>query len=1031
MNPDSQTLPLYQPAQSYLVRTPTLPIDHLTVITNLPDAELLKSLTLFERKAILIRSLSLHEDIERINGGGAGKEEVVRTVYRYLVRMATRATPYGMFATATLGAWGNDARMHMPTTLGRTKTRLDATWLRGIVNLIESIPTIRHGLHFFWHEGARFQGGWTVLYDLGPGDEPPAGKAEWIGRSRALEAVAKAAKKGASFANLMLTAAASMPATGLVRPDDFLDTLWKKGFLISELRHPVIKNPVSHLSKCLGGVVEARPYLLLLERLQATMSEIDAAPSKVTIKQLYDLICEMRDAFKTKSGNYIQVDTAAVLMHPTIPHSVGFEVCKAAEVLLRLSRFPRGQTNFNDYQRRFRERYGLGIEVPLLEVIDPVRGLGMPDRIVEDERAAQRDSTLLRIASNALQSGNPIVELTDAMINQLTTSNLADNKLPRTFDLVVTVGASSLSALSDGDFTIAVGPGVGSLVGGKHFGRFVELIGRDSHNLLREIAQVEQAWDPHQLEVELVFSPADDNHLNVCSRSVSRMHAVYYGVPPMGNKSHRVMLSDLVVGMRESGFYVRWTRENVEIRPGAWHMLNPRLAPDPLRFLVDLYLSDQAALTGFSWGVASQLPWTPRVTRERVVLCPAQWKLVVGSDLQVAATRAVEWEDAFTNWRTAWKVPQFVFLGRGDKRVLLDLYAKRDLNELRQELRKLSKGNTVVISEVLPPMDKTWLEGPDGHYLCELVVPLLLRGQGEWKQCVASQNPVCSVEDAEKAPGSEWLYVELYSPVTHLDALIAGPVSHFANDLVSKGLITKWFFIKYSEGGHHVRFRVNGEKAGLAANVLPRLSEFIQKLRLSGWISRFEYRTYQREVARYGGLLSLERAECLFADDSVFCAILIDALMRNRPSIDRRSIVAWTAFEFLQSMGFSNEALDTIVGDTQVATRAGGLIYRKDKQFLRCAFSGIYPNWLDDGLTKALEAYRGRLAEHSTEISRLASEGIVSRSLTSMAASFVHMHCNRILGIDSHAEHVAMNILMRSRESIKKCPINVNTDICA
>ena len=62
----------------------------------------------------------------------------------------------------------------------------------------------------------------------------------------------------------------------------------------------------------------------------------------------------------------------------TLPKPVGQEMAAAASALVRLSPNPGGSPVWEDYHRRFIERFGTATLVPLLDVINPGTGLGYP-----------------------------------------------------------------------------------------------------------------------------------------------------------------------------------------------------------------------------------------------------------------------------------------------------------------------------------------------------------------------------------------------------------------------------------------------------------------------------------------------------------------------------------------------------------------------------------------------------------------------------------------------------------------------------
>src|SRR4051812_17366004 len=102
---------LYKPMDCVLVRAPLLPIQSCPSLTAVAASEAVDSLTLAStdprvRAALAIGSPSLLEALERTNRNDKKAAKVRAKVRRFVVRMATRPTPYGMFAGVAAGKWG-------------------------------------------------------------------------------------------------------------------------------------------------------------------------------------------------------------------------------------------------------------------------------------------------------------------------------------------------------------------------------------------------------------------------------------------------------------------------------------------------------------------------------------------------------------------------------------------------------------------------------------------------------------------------------------------------------------------------------------------------------------------------------------------------------------------------------------------------------------------------------------------------------------------------------------------------------------
>jgi thiopeptide-type bacteriocin biosynthesis protein len=69
------------------------------------------------------------------------------------------------------------------------------------------------------------------------------------------------------------------------------------------------------------------------------------------------------------------------------------------------------------------------------------------------------------------------------------------------------------------------------------------------------------------------------------------------------------------------------------------------------------------------------------------------------------------------------------------------------------------------------------------------------------------------------------------------------------------------------------------------------------------------------------------------------------------------------------------------------------------------------------------QARRQSLAPVADRLRQLASNGELSQSIDQLAASFVHLHINRMGGIDSSSEQRVFSLLLRTREGLRKSPV--------
>lgn len=117
-------------------------------------------------------------------------------------------------------------------------------------------------------------------------------------------------------------------------------------------------------------------------------------------------------------------------------------------------------------------------------------------------------------------------------------------------------------------------------------------------------------------------------------------------------------------------------------------------------------------------------------------------------------------------------------------------------------------------------------------------------------------------------PGDKWLYLKLYTGYKTADNLLINVLPYITNKLNSAKILSKWFFIRYSDPHFHLRLRFcfdSNENIPLAIiNINQAVNDYVEQ----GLIWKVQYDTYQRELERYG-YTTMDDAEDIFYADSI------------------------------------------------------------------------------------------------------------------------------------------------------------------
>jgi thiopeptide-type bacteriocin biosynthesis protein len=1025
---------LYTPVGWILVRAPLLPVERYLALEL--DDELAPRDPLV-RTALAVGSRDLLAQLDRAPSHTSKEAERLRLkLVRYLIRMSTRPTPYGMFAGVGLAEVGDTTDLRIAPGPPRTRTRPDMEWLLTLVARLEARREVRRELRVFANPAAMHHGGRVYLTEralLGATVAPAPVDVRATGAVRRALTLARAPVAWTRLSEELLATPGATPD----KVEALLDELFDQTFLLSELRPPLTHaSPARHVAGCLDGVEAAAKERASLAAAVDAMNAWDELPMAERPDAYRSFGALATAAVPDFDGTPAQVDTALALEGDSLNEAIAREAAKAAELLLRLSPQAGGRGPLDGYRHAFLARYGADREVPLVELLDPDDGLGLPTGRgwngdgIDPAKLALRNQTLRRLAVDALREGQISVQLDRATLDCLALSIPTAENAPTSLDLAVFVLAESAAAIDAGEFELLIGPNLGAQEAGRNLGRFADLLGDRGARALTAVAATEASRHPH-VAAELVYLPRRGRSANVVIRPVVHRYEIALGTMPGVSPQDAIALSEVVVGVRDGRFYARWPRVEGDLRVHAGHMLNQHQAPAACRFLEDLAHDGRMQLSSLQWGPAAELPFLPRVQSGRIILTAAQWQIDRSLRDSSLAPSEPDFASAVARWREAWMVPREVYLTVADNRLLLDLEAPEQVEQLREELRRMQDGGVLVLQEPLPGPEHAWLAGPAGGHLTELVVPIALRApqrdtSSSARATVAPRRrTVRGPADRLRPPGSEWLFAKLYCARNGEEELLAQAVRSFCQFAIGSGLADRWFFVRYSDPDPHVRLRFGGDADRLVEGLFPKLCAWTSDLIAEGSCRRVAFDTYEREIERYGGPAGIESAEALFAADSVAVVELLALAQGQLTTIDRTALGVLSVDALLDALGLDAARRLRWYRDQVHAKHHSGDDYRARQDDLRRllgAAGGPLGDPGGDAVQRILAARGAALAPIAARLRDLAAADELESPLESLCESYVHLQCNRLLGAGPPTEQHVLGLLLRTRESLERAP---------
>lgn len=1060
----------FTPSGFFALRTPLLPFDELLAWSEGleapaagPDAARLEPALVADRvrlrerlrqlvgrpeirEALFVASPSLEERLavwSRDPDSEPG-QKVERAVIRYFVRMAGRPTPFGLFAGCSVGTLGAQARIALASRVAwRRHTRLDMDYLFDLAAQLERDPNIRKALRYRPNSSLYTAAGRLRYAEARLANKVRSHHLVAVEPNDYLAATLERARAGARPADLAAALVSSDPDISLAEAEGFVSELIASQILVSDLAPAVTgPEPIHGLLAVLREIPEATEAAGRLEEVRAALEAIDHDPLGVP-PQRYRAVAALLETLpaEVELARLFQVDMVKPVTEAALSPAVISELVRGVEILHRLAP-PGQQDRWTRFRSAFAERYG-DREVPLVEVLDEEVGIGFerssaptaeaspllagllfPGTASDDGlRWRAREGHLLRKYEEAVSAGATEITLTAKDLERLAGQDVPP--LPDAFAVMATVAAASEVALAQGDFRILIrnvaGPSGAILLG--RFCHADDALRRAVDQHLR----AEELLQPDAVLAEIVHLP-EGRIGNILLRPALREYEIPFLGVSGASPAQQVPVDDLLVAVVGERVILRSRRLGREVLPRLTSAHNYTLRSlGVYRFLCALQQQGVAGALGWNWGALESAQFLPRVGTGRLVFARARWR-VGRNELEVLAkVHGVAQFQAVQAWRGRRKLPRFVSLADADNELDIDL---DNVLSMETFVNLVKDRIQIRLVETYPGPDQLCVRGPEGPFAHELVVPFV-RTRTPTPRTPTPQPSVSLWEQRVFPPGSEWLYAKLYTGTSTADRLLRDVLGPLAREAARTGLADRWFFVRYSDPEWHLRVRWHGARQTLQSDVLPRLQEALRPMLAHGWVSRFQLDTYEREVERYGGVEGMTLAEQLFYVDSE-AALAIIELLAGDEGADARWRLALRGMDVLLSdLGLDLNARWVVIKQARAAFGAefraettglkhqlGGK-FRKERKALEGlldpandADSPLQPGFL------VLQRRSEQLAPLVAELKACETAGRLSRPLTELAGSYIHMHANRMLRSAQRAQELVLyDFLSRLYES--------------
>ncbi len=723
-----------QSFSNYVLRTSSFPIQfYFDLLENFSSDQLVVYYqNPFLKEALFIASpelkTTLDKWIDEPNQFSSEKKEALElTLLKYIARVSSRCTPFGLFSGCSVGELSSESVITLlPNNQFKRVTQFDMHYWVSLLQNFVSRKEVRFFLIYYPNNS---------MYDVG--DFYRYVEYKYIKSKR--EHTITALRKSELLEKIVLHCQNGLSIDQMVEliiddnseieeAKNFVHELIDCQFLISSFEATVTgSDEWGRIANFLRSLPELEREKQLLEKLKNYFKQLDV--NVVPNVQIYSDIKVVLDELSVdyEEKYLFQTDLNTSCYANSLDHNIEKKVVQALRFLNGIrnySPFYNLQNFIQAFKKRYEER-----EVPLTTVLDTEIGIGYLQSVKMNDRHNLLDtfsfdrnnstnktteswSQLDVILENKLQSAFS----TKFSSIELSEKDFVDfesnfDKAPATFSVMVEVykdnNTEKISIESTGGVSAA-----------RLLGRFCN--GNEAMlDLAKEIVAKENDYYKDKICAEIVHLP-ESRTGNILRRPILREYEIPYLCNSVVGKEFQIDISDLMVSVKNDRVVLRSKKHDKEVVPFLSNAHNYSANSLPVyHFLADLQAQGLKPINGFHWGVLeNHYFYFPQVIYKDIILSKAKW-IIKKSEIELFYTiHSEKLQNAFSEWKTSRKLPQYVNWVIFDNTLLLDLEKEIGVKLFLDSVKNL---DTIVLEEFLFT-DEGIVKDVDGNRFANQVI---------------------------------------------------------------------------------------------------------------------------------------------------------------------------------------------------------------------------------------------------------------------------------------------------------------------
>lgn len=683
------------PFDRFVLRTPLKPFDYLqryflnktidiySIKNELQDTVI--------KEAIFLASPDLYSQLNKwLCGEKFNKKEEQRLIYtiiKYISRLSTRSTPFGLFAGTSIGKMDSGDLIVIPSINNyRRNLRLDMNYTVALALHLSKLPEIKKQIKFYPNSSKYKFANQLRYVEYSYKNTKRFHSIVAVDDSEYIQKVLRKSRSGALISDLAYIL--ENDEIKFEEAIEYINILIDNQILISELEPSVSGDDlliqITNVINKLNGIEKIK---IQLNDILNKIEYINQQPLGIDIKKYFDLVDKIKGLGVDYKLNYLfQVNMMKPIKNLKVGKDITDNILRAFCLLNRIT-FNEGNSNLTSFKDAFRDRYEEA-EIPLLHALDTESGIGyidinsgarIPSPLIDDldipiRQAASSfnikwnsyNSFILKKYIESVKEKKFEIEITDEEIAKFTVT-------PEWNDLPDTI-ATIVQLYKNNDTTEIYLKNAGGSSAANLLGRFahndIEL-----YDFVHMISDYEQEVNKDSILAEIVHLP-ESRTGNILLRPSIRKYEIPYLAKSNLEQRNWILPEDIMISVRKNQIVLRSKKHNKVIIPHLSNAHNFSYNSLPVyQFLCDMQTQYLRSGIGFNWGsLQHEFEYLPRVRYKNIILSFAEWK-INNNDIK----RFVEIADENTlynevqKWRKEKNLPVWVALIEGDNKLTLNL----------------------------------------------------------------------------------------------------------------------------------------------------------------------------------------------------------------------------------------------------------------------------------------------------------------------------------------------------------------------